>query len=55
MKTAAALELVAIIAQAVNQAHRDGKDSIDLMNSARALDDEARSDLVQAIADAEED
>jgi len=49
MKLHAAKQLLSLLETEIFEAEIAGRDSIDLINSAKGLDDEARADLVAAI------
>ena len=53
MKIAAAKQFAINLAQAILEAEKNGQDEVDLIDNAKALDDEARADLVNAIAEAD--
>jgi len=52
MKLHAAKRLLSLLEESIAEAEIAGLDSVELVNSARAMDDDARQALVDAITDA---
>ena len=52
MKLQAAKKLVSLLEQSIAEAEIAGRDSVELVEGAKSLDDDARQALVDAITDA---